>query len=78
MKYDLNRWALSLVRNLSDRAGRICESKKEIRLNQTWQAPIVLGLLATTASAQTPSQPAQSNLPPVTVGAPSSSRPEAR
>jgi catecholate siderophore receptor len=46
--------------------------------NRTWQASVVLSLLATTAlvsaaSAQTPPQP-QNNLPSVTVGAPEAKR----
>jgi catecholate siderophore receptor len=74
MKYDLDRWALSLLCDFLDDVGQICGWKKHARLNQAWQAPIILGLLATTASAQTPSQSEQSNLPPVTVGAPEAKR----
>jgi catecholate siderophore receptor len=74
MKCDLNRWALSLACDLLGNAGRICGWKKEIRLNRIWQAPIMLSLLATTASAQTPSQSGQNSLPSVTVGAPEAKR----
>src|SRR5580692_11181563 len=74
MKYDLDRWALSLLCDLLDDVGQICGWKKYIRPSHAWQAPIILGLLATTASAQTPSQSEQSNLPPVTVGAPEAKR----
>src|ERR1700748_2753017 len=38
-----------------------------------WHAPIILGLLTTPASAQSQSAP-QTNLPPVTVGAPDAKR----
>jgi catecholate siderophore receptor len=74
MKCDLNRWALSLACDLLGNAGRICGWKKEIRLNRIWQAPVMLSLLATTASAQTPSQSGQNSLPSVTVGAPEAKR----
>jgi catecholate siderophore receptor len=48
---------------------------RHVRLNRTWLASITLGLLAGTASAQTPSQQvAQSNLPPVTIAAPDAKR----
>jgi catecholate siderophore receptor len=74
MNKNVNWWALSSVHDWPGSAGQMFGSKKTARPNQTWQASILLSLLATTASAQTPSQPVQSNLPPVTVGAPESKR----
>jgi catecholate siderophore receptor len=79
MTANVNRDALSLPGDCSGCVGRIAGSKKNAGPHQTWQASILWSLLATTAlvtaaSAQTASQPAQSNLPPVTVGAPEAKR----
>jgi catecholate siderophore receptor len=78
MTENANRGALSPA-DRSGCAGRIAGWKKNTGPHLVLQASTLLSLLATSssvtiASAQTASQPAQSNLPPVTVGAPDAKR----
>jgi catecholate siderophore receptor len=75
MSDNVNRPSMPFVAcELRGSASRVSGWAKHIWPNRTWHASIVLGLLTTTASAQTPSQPTRSNLPSVTVGAPDAKR----
>ena len=69
----VNRNALSMAADVVGRVS-VISGWKNARPRQAWQASIVLSLLATTASAQTPSQQAQNDLPSVTVTAPEAKR----
>ncbi len=69
----VNRNALSMAADVAGRVS-VISGWKNAGPRQAWQASIVLSLLATTASAQTPSQQAQNDLPSVTVTAPEAKR----